>query len=405
MLKLWFFLLFFIVTSGQPTFSQNQSFRINTSLAFHSERFLGLQNEMRSSEKGTTKFNIKYDTDNSVSQLALNYDGYDNLNLDGSYFQYTKGIATYGVGAVDRHWSFSNKASLILSHNARPSKSIFLELKNRFGYNWLPPKANWSIEVFNGFTEGSLNSSESMLLGARVILSPIEGLDFELLQTSQWGGKAYSSGISALGAALFFDTNDNSNANINKMSGFGISYLIPSYVIPLRIYGQAVGEDEAGNLPSCYAYLAGIEWTNSKNKYPIIIGIEAIDTRIDKTSHGNCGPNTMYNNNTYQYTNYGNTMGATIDTEGTSYELFGKSQISQKINIEYSTKILTVNDHNWSGHRLSSKRETGLVNSLGVSWSKNNIKFNVNIYNQDYTLDKADIKNSSGLGFYSSVIF
>ena len=211
--------------------------------------------------------------------------------------------------------------------------------------------------------------------------------------------------MSALGAALFFDTNDNSNSNINKMAGFGISYLIPSNIMPLRIYGQAVGEDEAGNLPSCYAYLAGIEWTNSKNKYPIIIGIEAIDTRIDKTSHGNCGPNTMYNNNTYQYTNYGNTMGATIDTEGTSYELFGKSQISQKINIEYSTKILTVNDHNWSGHRLSSKRETGLVNSLGVSWNANNLKFSINIYNQDYILNKANIKNNSGIGFSSTIIF
>ena len=42
-----------------------------------------------------------------------------------------------------------------------------------------------------------------MLLGARVILSPLEGLDFELVQTSQWGGKGYSTGMSALGAALF----------------------------------------------------------------------------------------------------------------------------------------------------------------------------------------------------------
>ena len=35
--------------------------------------------------------------------------------------------------------------------------------------------------------------------------------------------------------------------------GFGVSYLIPSKIIPLRIYGQAIGEDEAGNLPSCFA--------------------------------------------------------------------------------------------------------------------------------------------------------
>ena len=86
------------------------------------------------------------------------------------------------------------------------------KLKSKFKYDWLPSEANWSLEVFNGFTEGSLDNSKAMLLGARVILSPIEGLDFELVQTSQWGGKAYNSGISALGAALLFDTNKNLNS-------------------------------------------------------------------------------------------------------------------------------------------------------------------------------------------------
>ena len=164
---------------------------------------MGLKNGLKSSDKGIAKLNIKYDLDNLSSQLAFNYDGYDKSTFDRSYLQYTKGIATYGVGAIDRHWSFSDKTSLILSHNARPTKSIYLKLKNRFGYDWLPSKANWSLEVFNGFAEGSLNETKSMLLGARFILSPLEGLDFELVQTSQWGGKGYSTGMSALGATLF----------------------------------------------------------------------------------------------------------------------------------------------------------------------------------------------------------
>ena len=41
---------------------------------------------------------------------------------------------------------------------------------------------------------------------------------------------------------------------------------------------------------------------------------------------------------TYDYTNYGKTMGAAIDTEGTSLGIYLRSQISQKINIEFSTK-------------------------------------------------------------------
>jgi len=244
-----------------------------------------------------------------------------------------------------------------------------------------------------------------MMAGVRAVLTPVEGLNFELVQTGQWGGRGQRSGISALGAALFLDTNAGLNSNINKMAGFGISYKIPFTIMPLRIYGQTIGEDEAGNIPSCLAYLVGLEWENTKIKYPTIFGIEAVDTRIDETTNGYCGPNTMYNNDTYDYTNYGKTMGAEIDTEGTSLGLFVRSQISQKINIELSTKSVTINDKNWSGNRLSSKRQSGLINSLNASLRKNNIKFNGSIYYQGINLDKANIKNSLGIGFSSSVIF
>ena len=403
-MKLLALLFIFGTFSVHPIFAQKQALRISTFLTYHSKNFLYTENGLRSSDKSITKFNLNYDLVNSSSQLTLNYDKENNFNFDGSYHKYTKGIATFGVGAVFRHWSLSDHTSLILSNSARPSKSIYLKLKNEFGYDWLPTKANWSFEVFNGFTEGSLNNNKSMLLGMRAVLSPVEGLQFELAQTSQWGGKGHSTGISALGAALAFDTNARSNKNINKMAGFGISYKLPT-IIPLRIYGQAIGEDEAGNLPSCYAYLTGLEWTNTKIKYPTTVGIEAIDTRIDKTTNGNCGPNTMYNNNTYSYTNYGKTMGAAIDTEGTSLALYVNSQISEKINIKFTTKSVVINDNNWSGHRLSSNRQPGFINTLSVSWIKNKIGLNGDIYNQDFDLDKGNIKNGFGFGFSSSIVF
>ena len=405
MYRILYILLLLILINTQPIFAQTQSVQIKTDLAFFSENFLGLKNNLRYSNKAITKINLKYDLNNLSSKLTLNLSGDEIYALDGSYLQHTTGITTIGIGSIDRHWSFSKNTSLILSQNARPTKSIYLELKNKFKYDWLPPEANWSLEAFNGFTEGSLNNSRSMMTGIRAILTPAEGLNFELMQTSQWGGKGYNTGISALGAALFFDTNSGSNSNINKMAGFGVSYQIPSKIIPLRIYGQAIGEDEAGNLPSCFAYLAGLEWINTKIKYPTTIGVETIDTRIDTTEHGYCGPNTMYNNGTYDYTNYGKTMGAAIDTEGTSLGLYVRSQMSEKINIEFATKSVVINDNNWSGHRLSTKKQSGFINSLGVSWVKNNNSFNINIYNQDFNLDKANIKSGYGVGLSSSIMF
>ena len=404
-MKLLTLLFIFISFSVYPTFAQKQSLRMSTFLAYHSKYFLDSENSLSSSVKGMSKFNIKYDTLNSESKLALNYDEYNNFNFDGSYIQYTKGITTYGMGAIDRHWSLSKNTSLILSQNARPSKSIYLKLKNRFGYEWLPHEANWSFEVFNGITEGSLNNTKSMLLGARAIISPIEGLDFELIQTSQWGGKGYGVSISALKAAIFKNSNSGPNSNINKMAGFGVSYLIPKDIIPLRIYTQAIGEDEAGNLPSCYSYLVGVELSNTKVMHPTTIGIEALDTRINTSTRGFCGPNSMYNNNTYDYTNYGKVLGTPIDTEGTSIGLYVQSQMSHKINIKFSSKSVVINDNNWSDHRLSSKRQSGLINSFGISWNENNISLNGDIYNQDFNLDKASIERGYGVRFSAAIKF
>jgi hypothetical protein len=400
-----FLLLLFILLNTQPVFAQAKPPQIKTESAFYSEKFLGAKNRHRYSNKGLIKLDLKYNLKNLSSQLSINYNKDDKYTLDGSYLEHTSGIITLGVGSIDRHWSFSKNSSLILSQNARPSESVYLKLENKFRYDWLPAEANWSFEAFNGFNHGALNNKKSMITGLRAILTPLEGLNFEIVQTSQWGGKGNSTGISTFGDALFSDSNTGSNSNINKMGGFGISYTIPTTIIPLRIYGQAIGEDEAGNLPSCYGYLAGIELTNTKIKYPTVLGIETIDTRIDRTTHGYCGPNTMYENNTYDYTNYGKTMGAAVDTEGTSLGIYLRSQISQEINIEFATKSVVINDNNWSGHRISSKREAGLINSLSISWMKDNISFNGDIYNQGFNLDKANIKSGYGIGFSSSILF
>ena len=88
-----------------------------------------------------------------------------------------------------------------------------------------------------------------MLLGLRAVISPMEGLDFDLTQTNQWGGLNYNTGFSKLWGALIFNTNTGSNEHINKMVDFSISYLIPKQKFALHIYAQEIGKNEAGNLP------------------------------------------------------------------------------------------------------------------------------------------------------------
>ncbi|MDC1434712.1 capsule assembly Wzi family protein, partial [Amylibacter sp.] len=282
--------------------------------AFNSGNVLGVYNNLKPQNKSNINFNLEYSKRSLSSQLSLNFDDHDKLSFDNSYVNYEKGIANLSIGKVDRIWSFSEKSSLILSSNSRPLEALSLKLDNKFNTNWLPSSANWSVELINGSTKKSYNGKNSMLSGARFVISPSDKLNFEFLQTAQWGNqndKLYSTNIDAL---LLANTNEGINANINKMAGFGISYSVPLNKNTYRFYGQAIGEDEAGNLPSCYAWMAGLELTVPKMKFPTILTIEAVDTRVKKTTNGHCGPNTMYNNNTYDYINYHTVLGVPIDT-------------------------------------------------------------------------------------------
>ena len=402
-----FFLIFVFATflNTQPLFSQNDTLNMSVGTAFNSGNVLGVYNNLRTQNKSNVNFNLEYSKRSLSSQLSLNFDDHDKLSFDNSYVNYEKGIANLNIGKVDRIWSFSKKSSLILSSNSRPLEAISLNLNNKFNTKWFSSKANWSVEIINGSSKNSLEGENSMLTGARVIISPTEKLSFEFLQTAQWGDKndkPYSTNIDML---LPIETNTGKNSNVNKMAGFGLSYSVPLNKNTYRFYSQAIGEDEAGNLPSCYAWMVGLEFTAPEMKFPTTLSIEAVDTRVKKSSYGFCGANTMYNNGTYDYINDETVLGVPIDTEGTSLELFGKSQINKNLDINYSTKFFNINDKDYSQHRLSSKRSLGTITSLGIYWKKDGFDLGGNISYQNMILDKANISNGTIFSLYTSVEF
>jgi len=386
-------------------FSQNNSLNMSVGTAFNSGNVLGVYNNLRTQNKSNVNFNFEFSKRSLSSQLSLNFDDHDKLSFNNSYVNYEKGIANLNIGKVDRIWSFSKKSSLILSSNSRPLEALSLKLENRFNTKWMPSTANWSFEIINASTKKSYNGKNSMLSGARVVISPSDKLNFEFLQTGQWGdhnNNLYSSNIDIL---LFTNTNDGSKSNLNKMAGFGLSYSIPLNENTYRFYSQTIGEDEAGSLPSCLAWMAGLELSAPKMKFPTTLTIEAVDTRVKKSTNGHCGANTMYNNGTYDYINYDTVLGVPIDTEGTSLELFGQSQVNKNLGINYSTKFLSINDKDYSQHRLSSKRNLGTLTSLGVNWKKDGFNLGGSISYQDLTLDKANISNGTIFSLFTSVKF
>ncbi|MDA9927162.1 capsule assembly Wzi family protein [Amylibacter sp.] len=402
-----FLFVFFSATllNTQPLFSKDTNFNMSIGTSFNSKNTIGIYNNLRIQNKNNVNFNLEYSKRNLSSQLSLNFDDHDKLNFDNSYVNYENGIANFSIGRIDRIWSFSKKSSLTLSSNSRPLEAISINLKNKFNTQWLPSTANWSVELINGSTKNSLNGKNSMLSGARIVISPSKKLKFEILQIGQWGDQNDKLSSFNIDALLFGNTNEGPKSNLNKMAGFGVSYSVALNKNTYRFYSQTIGEDEAGSLPSCLAWMAGLELTAPKMKFPTILTIEAVDTRVKRSTYGNCGPNTMYNNSVYDYINYETVLGVPIDTEGTSFELFGLSQVNKNLDINYSTKFLSINDKDYSQHRLSSKRSLGTITTLGIHWEKDGFDLGGSIGYQNMILDKANVSNGTIFSLFTSVEF
>jgi len=337
----------------------------------------------------------------------LNFIRNNTISFDGSFLEYSYKNTTLGVGRVIRNWSFSPRTSLILSNNARPSKSIYLNIHSSKKHydNHKSLLGPWSFELFNSILSNSTGPKNTMLLGYRVTTEPINNLKFELLKTSQWGGGNNKKNISAFKVATIGNTNEGEYSNINQIAGFGVSYLTNFNEIPVRFYSQFVGEDESNNLPSCFMKMVGLETDLILKKFPSTIGVEYVDTKISFSTNLHCGPNTAYNNATYKYNNYDKVLGAAIGSEGRSISFWGTTEISKNIFINYSFEDIIINDSDWSQHHLSSNKQGGNLITFGASYSRNNFKIQSQVSYQSFGLDKIDILEGMSISLRTTLAF
>ena len=387
-----------------PNMVMSESKNINIWLNYETEKKFTQSTYQDDFHKETIGFEIKANKNKVYSNLTLNLKKNKKIVFDHSYLTYSIRNNSVGIGKIARHWSFSPRSSLILSSNSRPSDSIFFTIANKDKstkpiLSWIGP---WSIEAFNSSLSNKNTTKDTMLLGTRIVFEPINHFKFELVKTSQWGGSGNSNSLSAFSKAIIGNTNDNKHSKINQLAGFGLSYLLPTKKSNLTIYGQFIGEDEAGGLPSCYMYLYGTEWVFPEKKYLKKLGFELIDTRIDETTMGACGPNTAYNNSSYQYTNYDISLGSPIDTESKSISFWTTSSLSPNINLNYSLEKFLLNDTGWDNHRLTSTQKKGWTNSLSLILEKESYKIQSKLSHQSFNLDNA--QNSKGLSLKINIL-
>ncbi len=177
---------------------------------------------------------------------------------DGSYLGLNVGNFMVSVGYMERWWGPGWEGSLILSTNARPIPTLTLERNytDPFNSRWLSWIGPWRASIALGRAEkNGVAVPDVRFLAARVNFKPRPWLEIALSRTAQWCGGERECGWNTLKNLLI--GRDNSGDSLqeedepgNQLAGYEARLRSPWRKLPIAVYTQWIGEDEAGDLPS-----------------------------------------------------------------------------------------------------------------------------------------------------------
>jgi hypothetical protein len=242
---------------------------------------------------------------------------------DGSYIAMSLGNWMVSAGYLERWWGPGWQGSLILGSNAQPLPSIALDRNEATPFDvpvlrWLGP---WRFSTFMGQFESDRDYPEALLFGMRAEIRPHPTLQIAASRTAQWCGDGRPCDLGTFWDLLVGNDNDQDLEEQpgNQLAGFDLRWSWPGARVPLAVYAQAIGEDEAGFMPSKYLGLFGLETWGDLGGGSWRVHAEYADTTCDFLSDppefGCAYTNTIYTSG-YRYR--ARVLGHAMDADGES---------------------------------------------------------------------------------------
>lgn len=254
---------------------------------------------------------------------------------DGSYINYLLGNWAVGVGAYDRWWGPGWESSLILGNNARPLPSLYLQRNVAMPVDlpilsWLGP---WQLTTFMSQLESYRHVPNAKLWGMRLSIKPLRRLELGMSRTAQWGGKGRPNDVDTFIDLLLgrdnlddFDANDSqdrSNEPGNQLAGIDWRWGYAFGPMNGSFYGQFIGEDEAGGMPSRSIGMAGIEANTLLNDVHARFSLEGQNTTVYFYDSDKRRGNVAYEHSIYKtgYRYHDRSIGSSADNDAESIVL------------------------------------------------------------------------------------
>lgn len=241
------------------------------------------------------------------AEKDLQIDNDQDVNVEGSYIAAKLWNQWLIAGQIPTYWGPGHDGSLIRGDASRPVYGITAQRAEQtaFSSKWLSWIGPWQYQAFAGQLDHYDAVPDAKLIGLRVTAQPLPYLELGASRAIQWGGEGRPESLSSLWDA-FVGNKDNGGTGepdpSNQIAGFDARLnLQPLVQMPLGVYAQYVGEDEAGGLPAKKMYLAGVDYSSSYQNMPYQLYSEWADTRTNGKAQGISYNHTNYTDGFYQH--------------------------------------------------------------------------------------------------------
>lgn len=305
-----------------------------------------------------------------------------DVSFDGSYVAGKYANQWLIAGQIPTWWGPSHDGSLIRGDASKPVIGVTMQRDKQAApsskyLSWVGP---WQYQLFAGQLDDYKAIPDTKLIGMRLTASPTDWIELGASRTFMWGGDGKSQSFSSFVDALTGtkDNVDNKDDDISdQLAGFDARVNLAPLTnanLPVGIYGQYVGEDEAGYLPSKNMYLAGVDYASSFNTknmgvMPYQIYAEWTDTRSSGEVRDISYNHYVYTDGNYQY---GYPLGYALGGDTESVTVGGKLWVDNQNFINAKMQYAKVNQSGIEGSNSYKNNrafpESDKLKVLDVAW-------------------------------------
>lgn len=238
-------------------------------------------------------------------------DSGNDVNVEGSYLAGKLWNQWLIAGQIPTYWGPGHDGSLIRGDASRPVYGFTVQRAEQkaFETKWLSWIGPWQYQAFAGQLDDYDAVPNARLMGLRLTAQPLPYLELGASRTFQIDGDGQPSSGKAYWNAFIGKDNACENGNCsgvgnpsNQLAGFDARLNFQQLLnVPLSLYGQYVGEDEAGGMPAKNMYMVGVDYSSTVKKLPYQIYAEWADTTTNGHVDGISYNHHIYTDGYYQH--------------------------------------------------------------------------------------------------------